>query len=797
MIDQEKLKDVLVKYKRDFVEKQWPAERYKWEAVKHFQENWKIDAPDFAAMFKLSLAKTINLLASSKYYPAQMMHNFAQKAPEEVRAMFIDLFDESKDVFERINTFKLKSEIMLDKHGDGAKQHYQNENSISTYLWLRFPDKYYIYKFSEIKEIVSVLGCDYDFKKGAYADNIRNFLKLYDEICAELQQDEELINLLKSQLTANCYPDLDLRTLTIDVGFYISRNFAQNSDIPTEEWWPTDYSPGLSVEDWVGLLQDNEVFNADSLEIMRSMKDYGGKATCKELSSKYGESVNFYKNGSSSLAKRVAEKTNCSVMEGEEDNLKWWPILYVGKKADASTEGFYTWKLRDELAKALNKIDLSKIKVRVSTPLNKEERGYWWLNANPKIWSISDLAVGKTQSYTLYNDNGNKRRIFQNFIDAKAGDLVVGYESHPVKKIVSLAKVSKASDGENLYFEKTEGLVSPIDYATLRNAPELSQMEYFVNPQGSLFKLKKEEYEFIVDLIREQNPIIGRGFREAYSKTDFLKDVFMTEERFSVLLSLLMNKQNLILQGAPGVGKTFAARRLAYAAMGEKDDNRIELIQFHQNYSYEDFIMGYKPKDTGFELHNGIFFSFCQKAMNMPDKQFFLIIDEINRGNMSKIFGELLMLIEKDYRGTKATLAYNGMPFTVPKNLFIIGTMNTADRSIAIIDYALRRRFSFFEMEPGFDSEGFKEYQKNFGNETFNSLIQCIKELNNEISADSSLGKGFCIGHSYFCNREVCTDGWMSEVVEYDILPTLSECWFDEPEKLQRWGDRLRRVLNG
>lgn len=648
VIDLEKMKDVLLNYKRDFVEKQWPEERYKWEAVKHFQENWNIDDTDFAGMLKTSLAKTYNLLGSVNNFPAKMIHSFAQKAPEEVRAMFIDLFDENKDVYERINGFKLKSKILLDKHGDGAKQHYQNENSISTYLWLRFPEKYYIYKISEIKKVASELKSSYSFKNGAYADNIRNFLKLYDEVCAELQKDAELINLLKSQLTSSCYPDPNLRTLTIDVGFYISRNYAKKRDLPSEDWWPTDYSPGLSVEDWVALLQDNEIFNASSLEIMKRMKDHGGMATCKELSSKYGESVNFYNRGSSSLAKRVAERTKCPVIEDKDDNLRWWPILYVGKKADVSTDGYYTWKLRDELAKALNKIDL-----------------------------------------------------------------------------------------------------------------------------------------------------LGGGSREAYSKTEFLNDVFMTEERFSSLLSLLMNKQNLILQGAPGVGKTFAAKRLAYAAMGEKDDNRIELIQFHQNYSYEDFIMGYKPRDTGFELQNGIFFSFCQKAMNMPDKQFFFIIDEINRGNMSKIFGELLMLIEKDYRGTKATLAYNGMPFTVPKNLFIIGTMNTADRSIAIIDYALRRRFSFFDMGPGFDSEGFKKYQDSLDNETFNSLIECINELNNEISADSSLGKGFCIGHSYFCSREECTNGWMSEVVEYDILPMLGEYWFDEPHKLQRWEERMRGIING
>ena len=176
-------------------------------------------------------------------------------------------------------------------------------------------------------------------------------------------------------------------------------------------------------------------------------------------------------------------------------------------------------------------------------------------------------------------------------------------------------------------------------------------------------------------------------------------------------------------------------------------------------------------------------------------KDYFFIIDEINRGNMSKIFGELLMLIEADYRDKKATLAYNGLSFSVPKRLHIIGMMNTADRSLAMIDYALRRRFSFFDMESGFDSEGFINYQNSFANETFNTLIERIKELNKEIAQDKSLGKGFCIGHSYFCNADDCTEEWMKDVVDFDILPMLSEYWFDESSKLQRWENILHGVF--
>ena len=270
----------------------------------------------------------------------------------------------------------------------------------------------------------------------------------------------------------------------------------------------------------------------------------------------------------------------------------------------------------------------------------------------------------------------------------------------------------------------------------------------------------------------------------------------MTAEKYDTLIALLKKKQNIILQGAPGVGKTFAAKRLAYSIIGAKDENRIETIQFHQSYSYEDFIMGYKPSGDGFELQNGVFYKFCQKAANNPDLPYFFIIDEINRGNLSKIFGELLMLIEKEYRGTKAVLAYNGLTFSVPKNVYIIGMMNTADRSLAMIDYALRRRFSFYSMEPGFTSEGFQKYMKKLDNETFNFLIDKVMDLNTEIIKDSSLGSGFCIGHSYFCNQTECTDEWMQSVVEYDIIPTLEEYWFDDTTKLQRWQNILRGVFN-
>jgi 5-methylcytosine-specific restriction protein B len=322
-------------------------------------------------------------------------------------------------------------------------------------------------------------------------------------------------------------------------------------------------------------------------------------------------------------------------MERDNESLRWWPILYIGQNARKEDAGSYTWKLREELSAALDKVDLSQVELYVSSAPGEEEHGYWWLNANPKIWSFADIAVGEVQSYTLYNDSGNKRRIFQNFLDAKAGDMIIGYESNPVKQIVAIGRISAEQDGEKIFFEKVEGLTSPIDYQTLKNCSELERMEYFSNPQGSLFKLTKGEYDFILDIIRDENPVAAEDAAERYCKAEFLDEVYMSESRYDMLVSVLQNKKNIILQGALGVGKTFAAKRLAYSIMGEKDESRIEFVQFHQNYSYEDFVMGYKPVNDGFELKSGIFYRFCQKAANQPDKDYFFIIDEINRGNMS------------------------------------------------------------------------------------------------------------------------------------------------------------------
>ena len=280
-----------------------------------------------------------------------------------------------------------------------------------------------------------------------------------------------------------------------------------------------------------------------------------------------------------------------------------------------------------------------------------------------------------------------------------------------------------------------------------------------------------------------------------YTKDDFLNEVYMDEDTYNTLTELLEAKYNVILQGAPGVGKTFAAKRLAYSIMGQKDTSRVAMVQFHQSYSYEDFIQGYRPSKEGFELVNGAFYKFCREAEEDNERPYFFIIDEINRGNLSQILGELMMLIEKDKRGEKIKLLYSNEWFTVPQNVRIIGMMNTADRSLALMDYALRRRFAFFDFAPAFSSEGFKNYLAEKDSPKLEKLITAVESLNSTISADESLGDGFRIGHSYFCTDDEITDEWLKSVVEYEVIPLIKEYWFDEPTKVRDWSATLRSAI--
>ena len=562
--------------------------------------------------------------------------------------------------------------------------------------------------------------------------------------------------------------------------------------------------------------------------LLQALKDLGGSATPKEARNKIIENEKLTEEETSA----VVGKTQTP----EFNNDVAWARQYLvrGGYLDNSTRG--VWKLTengwtvdmtDELASGIFKAIVKE------NQQDKEDKGsaladedvntkrYWIFSPgnNASKWSectekgimligwgeIGDLTrfTSKSEMKAAMQDTYGDNKPYRNAAlatwqfanEMKPGDIV--FAKQGMYKIIGRGIVESgymfddSSDDEYNNIRKVKwtdiGEWEHPGQTVMKTLTDITQYTEYVEKLNAMFDTEDDDDDIDVD----ETPL------NTYTKEDFLADVYISEKQYDTLEGLLRKKLNVILQGAPGVGKTYAAKRLAYSMMGVKDPERVQLVQFHQSYSYEDFVEGFRPSSTGmnFEIKKGAFYNFCKKASDDKENEYFFIIDEINRGNLSKIFGELFMLIEADKRGNDIQLLYSSDKFSVPKNVYIIGMMNTADRSLAMIDYALRRRFAFFEMKPAFESEGFREYQYGLENDKFNKLIDCVISLNQRIADDDSLGEGFCIGHSYFCDIEEIKENTLTDIVEFEIIPLLKEYWFDEPSKVKEWSDRLRSAV--
>ncbi len=808
MINKEKLRRAIEDYKKDFGER-FKDEKYKWEAVKHFQDNWDIDAENFSAMLKNALSKTGNLLVASRWFPEGMIEQFATEEPETVREMFIELFDEEQDIYVRIDAFKNKSNELLLKYGNGASNHYQDEHAISVYLRHYYPDRYYIYKFGEMKKVASVIDADYTFKKGDYENNFKNGQKMYEEIRLELLNDSELADMLFAELSEDCYQDRELNILAGDVGFYIDKFYSEKPIAPEAVDNKSDAQILLKKKyQWVNFYSEL----ADALLPYKNDRQ-ALMSILKKIYSEVGMNYPFKERGETDYDDICPFTTFSAFNKGIKD-----------KNRIALLKQFAThFSLKEDVPVEFDGIPVT-MNLSSSFFAYKENRGEHDID---NLWNLFEKAL----SYSKDSSETNRAEFinaYDTVIKQKQvkWNITMGLYWIRPNTFINLDSTNRAfvqnsanlsDDFAEIFKNLDNGVPSGEEYISMceqANA-ELSSGNYDYNnfPELSYAAWTSFKNDSGTDTAEPDEEPAGNE-NKAYTRDDFLNDVFMDLDEYDRLVGLLEMKYNVILQGAPGVGKTYAAKRLAYSIMGEEDESRIKFVQFHQSYSYEDFIQGYRPSDNGFVLKNGVFYDFCHKAENDIDRPYFFIIDEINRGNLSKILGELMMLIEKDHRGERLNLLYSNEEFCVPKNIRIIGMMNTADRSLAMMDYALRRRFAFYSFKPAFENNDNNENNENNGNNDkngnkkfeayinskhnykFKALINAVKELNKEIADDDNLGEGFKIGHSYFCTDEDITDEWLNNVIEYEIKPLISEYWFDEPKKVKKQIDELKEKIN-
>lgn len=675
-------------YKNNF-SKIWEDENFKWKAIKCFQDNWDINAKDFLKMLDNSFAQTYNLLSSNQYFPLKMIKLYANYDCQKVRAMFLDLYNEDKDIIERISNFKKSSEDLCNMYTPGY-QHYQKENAITVYLWLKNPDKYYIFKFGEIKSVAEKLHSEYDFRKGAYENNIRNHIKLYDLICNILQDDFELKKIFYSHLDETCYQDPYMKTLTIDFGYYVANidskiaieNIEVNNKLQSKNYPQLKnqilYGPPGTGKTYNTVIKAIEITNPELIQ-----KDKDGNVENYEL---------------------LKEKFDELKQQGQIEFVTFhqsysYEEFVEGIKPDLENGKELRYKLQNGIFKTICNNAKELLETKVKYNFNKD---------NISVYKIL-IPDESLFAYCIENDCvainwGNDIDISncdsQEEIIAKIPE---DFESQ--KQCISQLNLFKLWIDNDLKSGKDVIVVIPGSMNTIKGIAKITG-DYFYNSD-----IENGHQQRKVDWIRKNINISSDSIYNSKFVSPTITGMFNDKINWDTFLNLINNKNN------------------------SKSSNAV------------------------------------------------LVIDEINRGDVSKIFGELITLIEEDKRIGKehqmtVTLPYSREPFGVPNNLYIIGTMNTADRSIALLDTALRRRFDFEEMMPkpellrGKDIEGV-------------DLEQLLTQINDRIK--NEYDRDHQIGHSYLMGVE--NKEQLERAYKNRILPLLNEYFYNDI-------DSVAKILN-
>lgn len=754
--------DVIGAYKADF-ERADREERYKWEAIGWYKAHWDIEASDFAGMFADAFSKAGNLLTAHMYYPYKMVCEYAEQDPEAVRELFRKLYNEDIPLAERYSAFregfKKSIAIIQEKVSDGTKisNHYQDLHAVSVYLTFEYPEKYYFYKYSVYNAFKNLVGFEEDRDKvRSEVWKIENCNRMCDLVLDLVKQDSEIMEMNRARLTDECYSDPENHLLAMDIVYFGSRLKPENDSISSEDesvaYWPTpeEYSTGITKADWQKLLRDSEITKKENLAMFKGMLEIGGESTCVHLADVYGKTYSYYIGLANNFCERVKKRKNLKDCVNVDGEVKVWPVAFVGRKVAEEGNYRYSWKLREELAAALKEMDLENIKI------GEEEDSATDVAKNTILFGPP--GTGKTYSTVIYAVAIIEKKPLSVVSKEAYEEVLERFHKYKEDKLIETTTFHQSYG----YEEFIEGIRPVME----EGEEETGDVRYRIEP--GIFKgfcddinithSAEAEFENAWNKLTETAGQNGNSYTFTRRTGSIFVGKLIHGDRFRVeWTGGTYNDLTYTATFKQWMEPNIERKTLAGGNRWLFDARRAILDELKKNYGLGDY-KEEKPRNYVF------------------------IIDEINRGNISKIFGELITLIEPSKRLGQAEemtvkLPYSKTLFGVPDNVYLIGTMNTADRSIATIDTALRRRFRFKEMLP--DADVLKDV-----NVEDISIRDMLIRMNKKISL--LYDREHMIGHAYFMPlKKSPTIEVLAEIFRNEIIPLLQEYFYEDYEKIR------------
>ena len=492
------IRRIISQYKASFAT--WiPQEIYKWRAVQCFQEHWMPERANFAEMLKEALAQASNLMDTNYSFPRKMITFFAEQEPDTVRSMFQQLLDPEADVIEQIQNFKQNADALLSRYQlkESMKQHYQGDRTICTYLFFARPNQHFLYQYGKLKAFLAETGLSATCKMGDI-QNVLTYQEVANKVLACVQQDSELLNMFetkRAEFGSEYYPDAEHHLLADDIIYF-------GSQLYKSDYWPSlaEYDPEISTEQWLELLVDRTICTAENLQILKAIQQVGGEATCKQLSLKLGDTSAHYNGSMVQLARRVQEKTGCPLVQNENNDQKWWPILFVGRTALQDQPGTYSWKLRDELAEALKLLPQKEVNNPMSFAKNTilygpPGTGKTYQTVNYAVAIIEGKSLEEVQvenheevlkRYRQYRQNG--RIEFTTFHQS------FGYEDF-IEGIRPIFAEDREEDSGDISYEITDGVFKKFCETAQPPAVDPNQNPYGFSESPTIWKVSFLEIE--------------------------------------------------------------------------------------------------------------------------------------------------------------------------------------------------------------------------------------------------------------------------------------------------------------